>query len=110
MTTTTHQPRFLDLVPQPPVAPGAADDVARPEAGEHELGARSADGHALGRVDLEGLLPDLRDALHDLLVVRAGEHVPHFDLDALREDVADLAQAVTRDVLLEDDLDRLGHD
>ncbi len=73
----------LKLVHDPPVLLGAADFFHGVEAGEDELDAGGADGRVAGGVDLEGFVPDGRDALEPLGVVRRGQHVADFDLHAL---------------------------
>ena len=75
------------------------DSFRRPQAGKHELDATGTNRVIFRRVHFERLLPGRWHLLQKFRVVTAGQEIPHFDPDTLREDLGDLGEPVFVDVV-----------
>src|SRR5438552_124196 len=75
------------------------DAIAGVQPRQNKLDAGCTHRRALARVDLEGLLPGLRDPFEPLGILARGKQIADFDFHPFAEYLDDLLQAVLIDIL-----------
>src|SRR5258708_38920397 len=103
-------PRSFEFIVDSAVLLRSGNSLAGVKTSENEFHATRAYCGTLAGIDFESLGPGTGNAFESIGVFLRRQQVADLDLHSLGEDVDDLVEAMTIDVLLENDLNRFAND